>query len=321
MRARFCAFSLVDLLVSAAVAVLLFSIAVPTGARVRELSKRSVCGVNLMGIGAAAKVYATSNNDQWMVPAFKRSEIDRDGIDYLAGYRINEPPTDPGEVGYERSFPTTSETPLDPNAGSTAVSTTRAYWMLVRSGDVTVKQFICPSSLDDSPDPTEEIDLYYDFASYRDIGYGYRVPFGPRDTQPREGMDHRQIVAADKGPFYLSSSLPRFSNAGEDGGPIDLDDPPTYWRLFNSPNHGGYANSDGQNALYGDGHVSFVRIPASGIDNDNIYTLMLNEWSTMYGRIHGDTPHQSAAYNPYPGQDAFGYGAGKYSSTDSLVYP
>ena len=82
------------------------------------------------------------------------------------------------------------------------------------------------------------------------------------------------------------------------------------------------ANGEGQNALFADGHATFVRIPASGIDGDNIYTLMTNDWGSTIGknRIHGDTP-QEASDPPYPGQDAFGNGAGKYSSTDSLIYP
>jgi len=319
MKSKITSFALVDLLVTAAVAVVLLSLGIPAVSRVHELSKRSVCALNLAGIGAAAKIYATSNKDQWMVPPFKQGAIDNLGIDYLAGNRVNEPPVEPGEVGNLRLYQTTSETP-NSNTGSTAMSVTRAYWMLVRSGDVSVKQFICPSNLDDVPDHTEQIDLYYDFTGYRNISYGYQVPFGPRDTQPREGADVHKILAADKGPFYLASSGSYFDYAGEDGGPIQLDDPPKNWRRFNSLNHGG-AFGEGQNVLYSDGQVSFVRIPAVGVDNDNIYTLMLNDWTTIYGRIHGDTPHESAAFNPYPGQNAFGPGGGRYSSTDSLIYP
>jgi hypothetical protein len=300
----------------------LFSIAVPTGARVRELSKRSVCGVNLMGIGAAAKVYAASNKESWMVPAFKRSLIDNGGVDYLAGSAVHEPPFEPGEVGYDRSWETTSERPESPNAGSSALSVTRAYWMLVRSGDVTVKQFICPSSLDDVPDPTEQIDLYYDFTGYRNISYGYQVPFGPSDTRPREGMDHRQIIAADKGPFYTHVSNPNVIIPAWDPPPL-IDDPPMRWRPFNSVNHGGQSNGDGQSVLFPAGHVLFVRIPAVGVEDDNIYTVIFDQWNGLpYNRIHGDSPYTSATGGPpYPGQNAFGNGAGKYATTDSLIYP
>lgn len=201
------------------------------------------------------------------------------------------------------------------------MSVTRAYWMLVRSGDVTVKQFICPSSLDDLPDPTEQIDLYYDFTGYGNISYGYQVPFGPRDTRPRDGMDHRQILGADKGPFYTNVRPPDIIPAWDP--PVLLDDPPMKWRPFNSVNHGGQGNGDGQNALFADGRVAFVRIPAVGIDDDNIYTVISDQWGVVpYNRIHGDTPHGSATGGPpYPGQNAFGSGAGKYATTDSLIYP
>jgi hypothetical protein len=325
MKNRVVALALVDLLVTVAVAVLLVSVAVPSVSRVRELSKRALCSVNLSGIGAAVKVYATSNNGSWMVPPFKRAKIDNGGIDYVLDQPVPRvPATDPGEVGYQRRFSTTSETPPLPFTGSEAMSVTRSYWMLVRSRDVTVKQFTCPSAPTDVPDPTENIDLYYDFTGYFNISYGYQVPFGPPDTHAREGMDTRQIVAADKGPLYPktpSAVIPDWDHAGANGGPINLEDLPKNWRPFNSPNHGGQANGEGENVLYSDGHVSFVRIPASGVDNDNIYTVIANEWSILpYNVIHGKTPHQGAG-PPYPGQNALGTGAGFYSATDSLIYP
>jgi len=321
VKKRFKGFTLIELLVVIAIIALLISILLPSLSRARELSKRLVCAANVKGIGTTGKIYANENQEKWMAPPFMRGAIDAEGIDYLPGARVNPPGSEePGEVASERESSTTSETPQS-ETGSTAMSVTRAYWMLVRSGDITVKQFICPSS-GDKEDETENLELYYDFTGYDNISYGYQVPFGPRDTQPREGIDNRQVVAADKGPFYLSgSSTSGMLTAGEDGGPIDTDDPPKNWRKFNSSAHGGAANGEGQNALYGDGHASFIRIPASGIDSDNIYTLMRNDWATEVGRVHGDTPHESAATNPYPGQDALDTGVGKYSSTDSLIFP
>lgn len=322
VKKRFKGFTLIELLVVIAIIALLISILLPSLSRARELSKRLVCAANVKGIGTTGKIYSNENQEKWMAPPFKRGAIDNGGIDYLPGASVTEPPSDPGEVGSDRGVGTTSETPSSPT-GSDSVSVTRAYWMLVRSGDITVKQFICPSS-GDKEDETENLELYYDFTGYDNISYGYQVPFGPRDTQPREGIDNRQIVAADKGPFYLSESDPGdgWLTAGEDGGPIDTDSPPKNWKRYNSSAHGGSSNGEGQNALFGDGHASFIRIPASGIDNDNIYTLMKNEWDTVYGRIHGDTPHVSATGGePYPGQMALGDSASAYSSTDSLIFP
>ncbi|HEY3244715.1 MAG TPA: DUF4349 domain-containing protein, partial [Phycisphaerae bacterium] len=60
-------------------------------------------------------------------------------------------------------------------------STNREFWMLVRKGDVNVKQFISPSA-NHASEVTDEINRYYDFASLNNISYGYQVPFGPNDT-------------------------------------------------------------------------------------------------------------------------------------------
>lgn len=317
MRKRFKAFTLIELLVVIAIIALLISILLPSLSRARELSKRLVCGSNTKGIGTSAKIYANENQEKWMIPGYSKRKVNEEGIDYLCKGDL---PQDLTCVGFDRDKESLSETANHPSAGSTAVSVTRAYWMMVRSGDITVKQFICPSSSDDE-DPTENLDLYYDFTEYANISYGYLVPFGPRDTQPREGMDNRQVMAADKGPFYEEDVNIDFMTLGANNQPLEVDSSPKDWRRANSNNHGGSGNGEGQNALYADGHANFLRTPLGGIDSDNIYTLMRNEWTEPYGRIHGDSPHQSAATNPYPGKEAFGQGPNFYASTDSLIYP
>jgi hypothetical protein len=252
-----------------------------------------------------------------MIPAFKSSNIDVDGVDYTNDTAsVNDPPSDPGEIGFDREYESTSETPHHPNAGSVAVSTTRAFWMLIRSGDVSRKNYICPST-DDVPDPTAFVYAFYDFESFINISYGYQVPFGPWPTRPREGADHRRLHAADQGSFYMARDDLSWV---VDGQVLRVDSPPQAWRRFNSPNHGGPGNGEGQNCLYADGTVRFQKTPIVGVDNDNIYTLMLDEWHRNWGRIHGEIP-QVAPTPPYPGQDAFGAGAGRYASTDSLIYP
>ncbi len=322
VKKRLKAFTLIELLVVIAIIALLISILLPSLSRARELSKRLVCASNVKGIGTSGKIYANDNSEKWPTPPFKRGMIDNGGIDYLPD-SISQDASMDGEVGFEREFESVSETALRPNDGTTSMSVTRAYWMLVRSGDITVKQFICPSS-GGSEDDTENLDLYYDFTRYDNISYGYQVPFGPRDTQPREGMDNRQIIAGDRGPYYTKGYNPDPMILGENG-PLTLEDAPKNWRPLNSTNHGGQANGEGQNMLYADGHASFVRIPASGIDGDNVYTVIEdNAWNNPLGlnRIHGITVWEHPETNgPYPGQDALGAGQGKYSSTDSLIFP
>ena len=154
MRKRFKAFTLIELLVVIAIIALLISILLPSLSRARELSKRLVCGSNTKGIGTSAKIYSNENQEKWMVAGHKKKQ-DATGIDYLCKGTGSE---DLVCVGFERDKESKSETANDPTAGSTALSVTRAYWMMVRSGDITVKQFICPSSSDDE-DPTENLDL------------------------------------------------------------------------------------------------------------------------------------------------------------------
>lgn len=246
MKKKTKAFTLIELLVVIAIIALLISILLPSLSRARELSKRLVCGANVKGIGTSAKIYANDNQEKWMIPAFKAAYVDAQGIDYT-NQGLATTNSDPGSVGNNRQFQSFSETAAQPTAGSTAVSVTRAYWMMVRSGDITVKQFICPSS-GDTDDRTEDLDLYYDFETYQNISYGYQVPFGPKDTQPREGVDNRQVLAADKGPYY-SGANPTPPTWQVNGKIITIESSPKDWALYNSPNHGGRGSGEGQNCL------------------------------------------------------------------------
>ncbi len=327
MRRRLKAFTLIELLVVIAIIALLISILLPSLSRARELSKRLVCGSNMKGIGTSAKIYANDNSEKWMSPGFARSLVDQTGVNYLPVVLAPSPDPETGEVGYDRWAETTDDGrgAAGLTGGSSVVSVTRAYWMMVRSGDITVEQFICPSSAADEPDRTDNIELYYDFEAFSNVSYGYQVPFGPRDTRPREGMDSRQIMAADKGPF--SYPVQFTWNVGKLGQKITLNDSPKLWRPLNSNNHGGKGNGEGQNCLYGDGHATFNKTPTAGVDSDNIYTTITLTgdltWADYEGyiRIHGATPHDHPIGPPYPGQGAFCTGAGCYAATDTLIYP
>jgi len=305
---------LIELLVVIAIIALLISILLPSLSRARELSKRLVCQSSIKGIGTSAKIYANDNGESWMIPPFDRSKKYSEGerISYTSESITSD--TGIGAVGFkreERSYSFDSE-------ASEELSVTRAYWMLVRAGDVTPKQFVCPSATAEE-DPTEDIDFYYDFTSVDNISYGYQVPFGPRDTRPREGVDNRQVLAADRGPFYTNPGTLTWDNPAT-GETMKVNDSPKEWRQFNSPNHGGSGNGEGQNALFADGHANFERVPCVGIDNDNIYTVIKNEWNDADGlnRVQGEAP-TSIQPDPFPGDDAFP--GGEYSSTDTLVYP
>jgi prepilin-type processing-associated H-X9-DG protein len=209
--------------------------------------------------------------------------------------------------------------------------------MLVRSGDVTVKQFICPSSTN-TPDDTEEINRYYDFKSIvNNVSYGYQVPFGPGDTRASENLDNRMAIVADASP-YKGQNIPGNQPAGivnAQGAPnttapsgLTPNSPPNLWRVFNSPNHGGTATGEGQNILFIDGHAEFATRPCVGVDRDNIYTRMGTDFTSgangfvFPGVYGGQSPWMSTAppppMNAFPGQGVF---TTRHASTDSLIYP
>ena len=317
VRKRKLGFTLIELLVVIAIIALLISILLPSLSRARELSKRLVCTSNIKGIGTSMKIYANDNNEAFPIPPFDNSLIGRN--DMVAYTMVPDYVFDgirhPGQVGFNRHWQSFSK---NPNA-STQVSVTRSFWMLVRTGDVTVKQFVCPSTGEDA-DPTENIELYYDFLDYTNVSYGYQVPFGPRSTRPREGMDNRQGVAADKGPFYLVTENPIWD--GGRRGLLTSDDAPKTWRKYNSPNHGGRSNGEGQNVLFADGHAKFERRPIVGIDKDNIYTYIGPNWNDIEHKnlIHGEVPAKIDPA-PYPGNFAFGVEQTDFASTDTMIFP
>jgi len=276
------------LAVALALAALAFFILRPSSSR-PGLSRRLVCSANLRGIGTSMKLYANDNYDTWATPGFDESAIG--SIRYTV-------PVGSGK-GTDRS-PSRAQPSRSGQGGATELSATRVPWMLVRSGEVTVTQFICPAS-GDEPDPTDHLEAYYDFADISNVSYGFQVPFGPRPTRAGEWMDNRVALAADKGP-YKNATVPT-PHSG-----LDLDSAPMDWRPFNSANHGG----EGQNVLFADGHVTFAKTPVVGVDGDNIYTVALDN-TDLSSRMIGESPWVRSAH-PYlaPGQNA---------STDSVIFP
>jgi len=312
--------ALVDVVACAAFVLVAAGIAAPALSRLRVASKTTRCQENLKHFVTTSKIYANDNGELWPIPPSSQSAYapDGNGIDYLADSRNYDMPVEPGDVGYDRETETTSDDAYFETIGSSSASTTRALWMLVRSGDMYPEDFICPSSRDVAI-YEYDVDAYYDFATYRNVSYGYQVPFGPRGARPTEGADPRNVYIADKGPFYLDTFEPTFETLR--GEPLTPASPRWRWRRYNSPNHWG----TGQNVGYADGSVTFAQTPLAGVQGDNIYSLMTDAWDDApFNWIHGESPHYATVGpNPFPGEGAFGLEPSTYyySSTDSLIYP
>jgi len=187
--------------------------------------------------------------------------------------------------------------------GATQLSVSRALWMLVRSGDIATRRALCPESTDVEDPSNSRLDNYYDFSEWKNLSYGYQVPYGAYDTRARERADKNTIFAADKGP-YRDAMVPT-PPPGIKSFPMVSK---TYskrfdeWKPYNSQNHGG----EGQNVLFADGHVEFKRTPIVGIDEDNIYTIALDNFNEA-ARVVGESPWLRSSP--------------PFSSTDSVIFP
>ncbi len=338
---RAAGFTLIELLVVVAIIALLISILLPSLARARELSKRTVCAANVKGIGNGFAAYATGNADDYPIPA----HLTPTSAQATSG---NTAVQYEQSIGYSRGIGGTAPVPDDGETleTDTQMSTTRAFWYLVRSGSSSPKSFICPSS-EDTAAPDDNPQNYWDFGGpaptstnpssnvpkgtalnqadwqrgWGQISYGYQVPFG-KIGKPNPNVDQDMAVVADKGPFgaVLDGGKPMPTNFYNwNGGNYDSNGPnstssPDDWRKWNSPNHGGFGDGEGQNVLYPDAHADFFMNPLAGVAKDNIYTT----WGVADGPLYSDR-----AWGRKPGQTN-GTSSTKFApwgNTDNLVYP
>ena len=313
------AFSLADLFWIIFIVALLITILLPSLSRSRQQAKYAVCSSNLRGIGLAVHIYANDFRE-WMP------------MHYFA------PPTGPGDkyvvnvnwVGtmgsndfLRISQPTTPEISADKNHPS------RSQFLLVMGGMLTTGAFVCPSG----PDRLDDLRNYgpdadegntestarigksrFDFAGYDRLSYGYQLPYGRRG-RPRENLDSRMPIFADKGPYYadggsgMAGTRTKRDRRSEVNPPAEWSNrapmeiakmPAESWREYNSRNHGG----EGQNVLYVDGHVDYQRTPLAGVHRDNLYTIQSGFANLSDGMI-GRVPHADQPLGPLTNSDSF----------------
>jgi hypothetical protein len=244
----------------------------------RQIVKRAYCASNLRGIGQGMKVYANDNNGWFPTAPFEDVESGQGSAMAVSFV---------GQIG--ANFMKQSTPDMESN-----VHPSRSMFMLVLDGSCTLKQFNCPNSGDVEDDlgfkagpmkrATDRGVDRFDFRGYKNLSYGYQLPFGPH-AKPSEKLDSRMAIMADKGPFFeagtptatgqepdrpVASTPPGTAIAlpGLTSANALLQASPSVWRPYNSRSHGG----EGQNVLFKDGHVEFLKRPIVGVDNDNIYT-------------------------------------------------
>lgn len=235
------AVTLVEVLVVMALIVVAIAYFIPWQTRSTGCSNRVKCASNLRQIGQALLLYA--NDHKGAYPRMKVS------------------------AGPDR-IPTwgTGVNSADEQAEN---DVTGAMFLLLRTQDITSEVFTCPSS-------TAEKDAYgggtnapinrWNFTDVKkNLSYALQNPYAS-DSAIKAGwkwdntLGAEYAVAADLGPGVKGDNdnvfQPTSTSSAKD------------IRQANTHNH----DQDGQNILYGDGHVAWESNPFVGVNRDNIYT-------------------------------------------------
>lgn len=239
-------FTLVELLVVIAIIALLMGILMPALARVRQIAYRLYCGTNLSGIGKGMLIYSNDYDD----------ELPRAGLS--GGEWVNT--INWGGVGRAAVYP----------SGNATISSN--FYLLVKYIDVTSKSFLCKGDSEVHEfNPSDHGSALlaaevWDFGSkgQEHCSYSYHTPFGSYGltSSSNPGM----AMAGDPNPWLDTPGQPKRTDV--DWAIFDPDGDKEVVKKGNNWTH----QEDGQNILFVDGHTTFEKSSACGVDGDNVYT-------------------------------------------------
>ena len=139
-------------------------------------------------------------------------------------------------------------------------SNTRHIYLLPKYDYVDIENFVCPACKGEVPLKLtdSQIKRLKDFPSRRYVTYSFQI--NCRKTTNGK-LRCRKVMMADMNPLFenLPENLPKQFRLQLNRALLTL----------NSINH----NRRGQNVLFGDGHIEFLKSRFTGISEDDIYTL------------------------------------------------
>ncbi|MHC4717782.1 MAG: type II secretion system protein [Planctomycetota bacterium] len=248
------AFTLVELLVVAAIIGMLVTIAMPALGRALWLARRATCGTQIGNALKGMRLYVAEYDGRYPTCGygFKTKQFDVIGAD------IHQDP-------------------------DTADSNSRNLFLAVRTGFVDPDLMLCPAvkGTEVAHVPNKQDGLHYDFDVGVDDGgtvkyveklsYSFHLQFSPRENGPK---GYQLVRTSDNGMAVLADKNPHVTyRDNEFNGGFKAEEPITMGAEANSFNHRYGTVNEGQNVGYPDGHAVWKTDPEAGVNDDNIYTV------------------------------------------------